>query len=219
MQLLAAADLGYDAAPVLRGVDLTLRPGEHVVALGRSGAGKSTLLAAVRAALLAQGARVALVPQGHALVPQLGALRNVLMGRLDDHGALRNLRTLIRPPRADRAAARAVLDRVGLTAVADRPVEALSGGQRQRVALARALYRGGDVLLGDEPLSAVDPRQADDLAQVMRAAFPATFLALHDVGLALRVATRIVGLSGGRIAFDLPSRGLDPARIEALYAG
>lgn len=216
--LLDRADLGYGPAPVLSGVTLAVRPGERVVLLGRSGAGKSTLLAAAYRALRDQRQRVALVPQDHALVPQLSALRNVLMGRLDDHGALRNLATLIRPRRADRQAALAVLDRLGLAPWADKPVESLSGGQRQRVALGRALYRGGDVLVADEPLSAVDPRQAGDLAQTMREAFPTAILALHDVGIALRFATRVIGLAGGVVAMDAPAAGLDAAGIGGLYA-
>lgn len=218
MDLLSGADLGYGAIPVLQGVDLHVAPGQRVAVLGRSGAGKSTLLKAAYEALLIQGRRVALVPQDHALVPQLSALRNVLMGRLDDHGALYNLATLVRPRRADRAAALAVLDSVGLGPEADRAVESLSGGQKQRVALGRALYRGGDVLVGDEPLSAVDPRQADALAGVLRRTFPTTILALHDVGLALDWATRVIGLKDGRITLDVARDQLDRARIETLYA-
>ncbi|MCT4333829.1 ATP-binding cassette domain-containing protein [Paracoccus sp. YLB-12] len=217
MHLLDAADLGYGAAPVLRGVTLHVAVGERVVLLGRSGAGKSTLLAAVRQALLDQGRRVALVPQDHALVPQLSALRNVLMGRLDDHGAVYNLATLIRPRRADRDAAMTVLDQVGLCPEADRAVETLSGGQKQRVALARALYRGGDVLVGDEPLSAVDPAQADRLAGVIRDAFPTAILALHDVDLALGFATRLIGLKHGQVLLD-GAPDIPRDLIEALYA-
>ena len=144
--LIAAADLGYGGAPVLREVTLDLATGERVALLGRSGAGKSTLLDAVWAALVAQGQRVALVPQDHGLVPQLSVLRNALMGRLDDHGAVRNLATFVHPRRAERAAVAAILTEVGLAPEIDRPVGRLSGGQRQRTALARALYRGGDVL-------------------------------------------------------------------------
>lgn len=218
MQLLDGVDLGYDGAPVLRDLRLAITPGQRVALLGRSGSGKSTLLSALRDSLLARDLRVALVPQDHALVPQLSALRNVLMGRLDDHGALRNLRTLIRPSRSDRAAALSDLARVGLTDLADRAVETLSGGQQQRVALARALHRGGDVIVGDEPLSAVDPRQALALAHQIRDAFPTAILALHDVAIARAFATRIIGLKDGRVLFDVAAEQLDPPRTEALYA-
>ena len=216
--LIAAADLGYGGAPVLREVTLDLAPGERVALLGRSGAGKSTLLDAVWAALVAQGQRVALVPQDHGLVPQLSVLRNALMGRLDDHGALRNLATFVHPRRAERDAVAAILNEVGLAPEIDRPVGRLSGGQRQRTALARALYRGGDVLVADEPLSAVDPRQAGALADLLRDRFPTAIVALHDVGLARRWATRLVGLRQGRILFDRPVEAVDDARVQALYA-
>jgi phosphonate transport system ATP-binding protein len=218
VQLLQAADLGYGSVPVLRDITIDVVSGDRIALLGRSGAGKSTLLAALRTALVGQGRRVALVPQDHALVPQLSALRNVLMGRLDDHGAYYNLTTLIRPSRVDRQAALAVLEKVGLGPEADRPVEALSGGQRQRTALARALYRGGDVLIADEPLSAVDPTQADILSGVIRAAFPTAILALHDVEIALAFATRIIGLRNGRIALDTARDHVRPDQIETLYA-
>lgn len=218
LPLIRGADLGYGAAPVLRAVTLGVAPGDRIALLGRSGVGKSTLLDAVRAALVARGRRVALVPQDHALVPQLSVVRNVLMGRLDDHGALRNLATLIRPRRADRAEVLSVLADVGLTPEADRAVEALSGGQRQRTALARALYRGGAVLLADEPLSAVDPLQAEALMALLRARFPTAVVALHDVGIAQAWATRLVGLKDGRIAFDLAPDALTRSAVETLYA-
>ncbi|WP_042251530.1 ATP-binding cassette domain-containing protein [Paracoccus sp. PAMC 22219] len=217
MLLLDGVDLGYGGTPVLAGVRLHVAPGERVALLGRSGSGKSTLLSALHGAAAGRGMRIALVPQDAALVPQLSALRNVLMGRLDDHGAWRNLRTLIRPAAPDRAAALADLDRVGLTPNADARVESLSGGQKQRVALARALHRGGDLILGDEPLSAVDPRQAQDLAALLRAAFPTAILALHDVAVARAFATRVIGLKQGVFLFDLPVEQLDASRIEALY--
>jgi phosphonate transport system ATP-binding protein len=217
LQLLDGVDLGYGGAPVLSGVRLHVAPGERVALLGRSGSGKSTLLSALHGAAAGRGLRIALVPQDAALVPQLSALRNVLMGRLDDHGAWRNLRTLVRPASPDRAAALADLDRVGLMPQADARVESLSGGQKQRVALARALHRGGDLILGDEPLSAVDPRQAQELAALLRAAFPTAILALHDVAVARAFATRVIGLKQGVFLFDLPVDQLDASRIEALY--
>ena len=215
--LLQGETLGYGASVILGDVSFALAPGERVAILGRSGAGKTTLLDAIQARLLGQGARVALVPQDHALVPQLSVVRNALMGRLDDHGALRNLATLVRPRRADRAAVLAILGELGLEAEAERAVEGLSGGQRQRTALARALYRGGDVLIGDEPVSALDEAQGLALLRRMAASFPSVVLALHDVAQARAVATRLLGLKGGRVAFDSQADRVAPEQVEALY--
>lgn len=210
--------LGHGGAAVLPDVTLGLSAGERLVLLGRSGSGKTTLLNALHERLMAGGHRVALAPQDYALVPQLSVLRNTLMGRLDDHGAIANLVTLIRPGRARRAEAAPLLDRLGLGGLTDRPVQSLSGGQRQRTALARALYRGGAVLIADEPVSAVDETQAEALLALMGKRFPTSVLALHDVALARAHATRLIGLRAGRIAFDAPPAAVDPAMIEALYA-
>ena len=215
---LAGETLGHGGGAVLSDVTLSLSAGERLVLLGRSGSGKTTLLNVLHQRLVAGGHRVALAPQDYALVPQLSVLRNTLMGRLDDHGAIANLVTLIRPGRARRAEAAPLLDRLGLGGLTDRPVQSLSGGQRQRTALARALYRGGAVLIADEPVSAVDETQAEALLALMGKRFPTSVLALHDVALARAHATRLIGLRAGRIAFDAPPAAVDPAMIEALYA-
>ena len=217
LAVLQRETLGYGRTAVLPEVSFALAPGERVVLLGRSGAGKSTLLNAVHDRL-GVSHRVALVPQDHALVPQLSVLRNVLMGRLDDHGAFYNLSNLLRVRAADRSGVAEVLAEVGLTDEIDRPVHALSGGQKQRVALARAWWRGGAVLIGDEPVSAVDETQAAALLDQARARFETALLALHDVGLARRIATRLVGLRRGGILFDAPADTVGDAEIAALYA-
>ena len=209
--------LGYGRSTVLSEVSFALAPGERVVLLGRSGAGKSTLLNAVYDRLVPQN-RVALVPQDHALVPQLSVLRNVVMGRLDDHGAVYNLTNLLRIRRADRTGIAAILSDLGLADVIDRKVAGLSGGQRQRVALGRAWWRGGTVLIGDEPVSAVDETQAETLLKQARDRFDTAVLALHDVALARSYATRLVGLNRNRIVFDAPAEAVDDAQITALYA-
>lgn len=210
--------LGYGRGVVLRDVTLSVAAGERLVLLGRSGAGKTTLLHALYDRLTGAGQRVALAPQDQALVPQLSVLRNVLMGRLDDAGTLANLACFVRPGPARRRAVAEVLAPLGMGPLIDRPVGALSGGQRQRTALARALYRGGAVLIADEPVSAVDETQAAALLGLIRGAVPTSVLALHDVALARAHATRLVGLRAGRIAFDAPPDAVSAARIEALYA-
>lgn len=207
--------LGWGGGAVLSGVTLDLYAGERVALLGRSGVGKSTLLAAIGARLAA--ARLAMVPQDHGLVGPLSVFHNVWMGRLDDHGTPRNLRTLLWPVQAERAEVEQVLHRTGLAGLGRRTVAGLSGGQRQRVALARALLRGGEVVLADEPVSAVDPAQADALLRDLTTAFPTAVLALHDVGQALGFATRVLGLREGRIVLDAPSGDLSEAEVMGLY--
>jgi len=216
--LIDSQSLGYGGTTVLTGVSFALAPGERVALLGRSGAGKTTLLGALHAALLDAGHRVALVPQEQGLVPQLSVLRNALMGRLDDHGALYNLTNLVRPRAKDRAGVGEVLSTLGLSPQMDRTVEGLSGGQKQRVALARALWRGGDVLLGDEPVSALDETQGSEILNHIAARFDRVVLALHDVDQALGFATRVVGLKDGRVVMDAAPAEIARARIEALYA-
>jgi phosphonate transport system ATP-binding protein len=216
--LIDSQSLGYGGTTVLTGVSFALAPGERVALLGRSGAGKTTLLGALHAALLDAGHRVALVPQEHGLVPQLCVTRNTLMGRLDDHGPLYNLGNLIRPRAVDRAGVGQVLEVLGLAPQARRAVEGLSGGQKQRVALARALWRGGDVLLGDEPVSALDETQGGEILHQIACRFDRVVLALHDVDQAFGFATRIVGLKNGRIVLDAAPLDIPRSRIEALYA-
>lgn len=219
--MLAAFDsesLVYGQTAVLREVSFVLAPGERVVLLGRSGAGKTTLSNAVYDRLVTGGRRVALVPQDHALVPQLSVAKNALMGRLDDHGPLYNLSNLIRIRAGDRSEVGKVLTEVGLSPLADRPVEALSGGQKQRTALARAIYRGGEVLIADEPVSAVDETQAADLLGRIVERFPTMLMALHDVNLARRFATRLVGLKGGRIVLDATPDQVSEDDLAKLYA-
>jgi phosphonate transport system ATP-binding protein len=210
--------LGYGATAVLKDINLSFGAGERIALLGRSGAGKSTLLTAIRAKLIAGGKATALVPQDHLLVPVLSAFHNIYMGRLDRHHALYNLITLLRPFRRDRDAIGELALRLGLDGLLTKPVDELSGGQRQRVAVARALFSGGDVLLADEPVSALDEQQAPRVLATLLDTFPSSVVALHDVELALSHCTRIVGLQGQRIVYDRPVAESDPAEIERLYA-
>ena len=208
---------GYGGTTVLSGVDFALSPGERVVLLGRSGAGKSTLLNAVHARLVHRFPEVALVPQEHGLVPQLSVFHNVYMGRLDRHGALYNLANLAMPFARERRAMAEVLETVGLSGFERKSVASLSGGQKQRTALARAMHRGGPILIGDEPVSAVDERHAEALVATLCSRFDTMVLALHDVALARGFASRLVGIRDGRIWFDAPAAEITDEAIHDLY--
>lgn len=207
-------EAGYNGRAVLHGVSLSIKPGERVALVGRSGAGKSTLLTLLYEQ---RKDRAALVPQEAALVRTLSVFHNVYAGRLDRHGALYNLANLIRPMRREVSAVRAVTDSLGLSDKLFEPAGELSGGQQQRTAVARALFRGGDALLGDETVSAVDEHQAREVLGAINAAFGTVVLAMHDTTLALEFTDRIIGLDHGRVVMDEPAAGLSPADLATLF--
>jgi phosphonate transport system ATP-binding protein len=210
--------LGYAAHAVFSSLSLSIRSGERVALLGRSGAGKSTLIGAVHRRLATGGAKPALVPQEHALVPQLSAYHNIYMGRLERRGALYNTVNLVRPWPRDLAAIRPIAAALGLEGELMRPVERLSGGQKQRTAIGRAFWRGGEILLADEPVSAIDETQAREVLSEMAARFATVLVALHAVELARSFATRIVGLAEGRVMFDATATELSARDLASLYA-
>jgi len=232
------------AAPALRDVSLDFRPGEMTGVLGRSGAGKSTLvrcinglvkptsgtveidgrdLAALRSrALRERRAGIGMVFQQFGLVPRATALTNVLLGAIGQRPAWRNWLGYF--DARERAAAQAALEAVELGAFGARRVEQLSGGQRQRVAIARALVQRPAVLLGDEPVSSLDPVTSRDILELLARihredACRVTVVNLHDVELALAYCSRIVGLRDGRVVFDGRPDEVDAAARQAIYGG
>lgn len=208
---------GYGGEPVLVDVSLDIGWGERVGVLGYSGAGKSTLINVVHERLTRSGHAVALVPQDYGLVPMLTVFHNIYIGQLDRHGAVYNLVNLLRPWPAEREAVRRAAAPTGMSDSLDQSSETLSGGQRQRTAVSRAFFRGGDVLCADEPVSAVDHAQARAILSEMASRFSTLVVALHDVELALSLATRLIGLKDGKIAFDRPATALDRNEINDLY--
>jgi phosphonate transport system ATP-binding protein len=211
---LRAASLGYGGTPVLTDVSLEIESGERVALVGPSGAGKSTLLSAL---YQQQKERTALVPQDGALVKQLSVYHNVYVGRLHRHGTFYNLANLIRPLAAPVAAVTAILQELDMVDKLFAPVGELSGGQQQRTAVARALYHGGEVLLGDEPVSAVDGVQARQVLAAINRACQTVVLVMHDLELALALVTRVIGIRQGRIVFDRPASNLAAGDVDGLY--
>jgi phosphonate transport system ATP-binding protein len=213
---LKGACAGYNGRPVLFDVDLTIRVNERIAVMGRSGAGKSTLLN------LLYGQRphdVALVPQASALVKPLSVFHNVYMGRLDRHSTAYNLRNLVWPAACKVAEVRGVLESVGLEGEIFSAAGALSGGQQQRTSVARALYNSRPILIGDEPVSALDRVQGSDVLSLLKQHHKTLVLALHDVHHALEHADRIVVLEYGRKIVDEPSSALSPNDLLRHFGG
>ncbi|WP_224390893.1 ABC transporter ATP-binding protein [Pseudonocardia sp. ICBG1293] len=184
---------------VLTDLDLDIEPGQFVALLGASGCGKSTLLRILAdldndvTGEVTVARRRAVGFQAPRLLPWKKVWRNVVLGL---------------PGRPDRARAEAALAEVGLDHRTDVWPKVLSGGEAQRAALARALVRDPDLLLLDEPFSALDALTritarglVDELWQRHRCA---VLLVTHDVEEALVLADRVLVMEGGRIAHDAP---------------
>jgi len=219
---------------VLRNVSLQLRAGEVVALLGPNGAGKTSLLRALagldgqgRDRITLDGRPIAAIPaperarrlaylaqRGDAAWP-LTADRVVMLGRLPHRGARQATSA------ADHAAVATALAECGVAHLAARRIDELSGGEQARVLLARALAGAPDVLLADEPLSGLDPRQQWQVLEVLRArarAGMAVLLSLHDLDLAMRHADRAVIVADGGMVADGPvAEVLTPARIAAIW--
>ena len=223
-------------------VDLRIASGEVVAIIGPSGAGKTTLLQAIACALPpVQGSvglfgsrpwalprrklhrlrgRLFLAPQVPPLPPRQRVVTAVLAGRLAHQGFWASLRSLFYPVNSE--AASAALGRFDMAGKLFDRVDRLSGGERQRVGLARALVSQAELLLIDEPLSALDPtraRQAIEALVVAARDSGATLVTtLHQVEVARANFERIVALRDGRLVFDLPARQVNDAMLRELYA-
>ncbi len=233
----------YDAKScALQGITLRVERGERVALLGPSGSGKTTILnvcAGIVAPTSGQidvlaedlsllrnserrllRARVGMVHQQLHLVPPLKVIHNVNAGRLGQWSTFRALRSLVRPVELDES--RAVLARLGIEDKVFSRVSALSGGQQQRVAMARVLRQQPELVLADEPVSAVDPSWSAEvlrlLGEEVRERTATLVVALHDVGLARQFCDRLIGVRGGRIVFDGSSAAVTDGQIEELYA-
>jgi len=201
---------------VLDNVNLDLRDGEIVALLGKSGSGKSTLLRIIAGLIkptagevLYKGEKVtnpiaglAMVFQSFALMPWLTVLQNVELG-LEAQGIKKNIR---------RGRALEAIDIVGLDGFESAYPKELSGGMRQRVGLARALVVDPDILLMDEPFSALDVLTADDLRtdlldlwQSKKTKIKNILIVTHNIQEAATLADRIVifGINPGNVKAEL----------------
>ena len=207
---LSGVSAHYGSTQVLEALDLSVAAGELVSLLGASGCGKTTTLRLIAGFLqpttgsIRLGGRdltrlpahkrdIGLVFQNYALFPHLTVRENVAFG-LKQRGL---------PERERRPRAEAMLDRVGLSAFADRLPAALSGGQKQRVALARALVIEPPLLMLDEPLSNLDAKLRVDMRVEVRALQRAggitAVYVTHDQEEAFSISDRVAIMHAGRI--------------------
>ena len=222
------------AARLLDGVSLEAGRGEMVGIIGPNGAGKSTLLKVMAGLLRRREGAVSL--EGHdldgmsprevartlAMVPQLSpytygftSMEFVMMGRYPHMGRFQV------EGAAERRAAAAALETVGLEHLAERTVTTLSGGERQRVFIARALAQAPRVLLLDEPTASLDIQHQMKVLELVRGMAQdgvTTIAAVHDLTLAARYCDRLALLHQGRIVAEgTPEAVLTPPNVERAF--
>lgn len=227
---------------VLDNLDLGIDQGERVAIVGNNGAGKSTLLKLLSGTVVACRGEVEVlghdlrqslsryerrrlhaqtgqVFQGLHLVARLTVLENVLLGCLSRYGSMRTWARLF--PAVEVEHAQKLLSSIGLGSRSQMRVDQLSGGERQKVAIARMLQQRPKLILADEPTSALDPAASIAMAQMLSTraeALAATMITVvHEPNLLPAVADRVIGLRGGRLAFDLPVDSVTAALLAALY--
>jgi len=224
MSAVRASDLEGGYAPgdeALAGVDFVLEPGRIAAVLGPNGGGKTTLFRALLGELPIRRGTVELAGPP-AYVPQTDRTRLDFPVSAHDvalMGAYGRTAWFKRVSKADRGAAEAALDRVGLADRAGDRFGTLSGGQRQRVLIARALVQDARVLLLDEPLSGVDRPSATQIERVfgeLQAEGRALLVATHDVAQA-RAWNRVLCLHGGQVAFGSPDTCLTTDVLAETY--
>jgi phosphonate transport system ATP-binding protein len=231
----------YGKTRAVHDVSLTIPAGQFVGVIGRSGAGKSTLLRMInrlgeptQGRVLWHGAEVtgtsgrklrdwrrrcAMIFQQFNLVGRLDVLNNVLLGRLAYTPFWRA--ALKAWPLEDRSLALAALDQLDMAILAPRRADNLSGGQQQRVAICRALVQEPEIVLADEPVASLDPRNAKivmDALQRINRHFGLTVLCnLHSLDLARTYCDRLVGMAAGRVVFDDVPAALTDRVTRELY--
>jgi phosphonate transport system ATP-binding protein len=231
----------YGSKTAVDNVSIGIESGKFIGVIGRSGAGKSTLLRMINrletatsgrirfgeievtrlkgVALAAWRARCAMIFQQFNLVGRLDVLTNVLVGRLNHVSTLRSVLQLW--SESDLALALSALEQLDIAALAAQRADSLSGGQQQRVAIARALVQEPDIILADEPIASLDPRNTrivmDALRRINRHHGITVLCNLHSLDVARAYCDRLIGMANGRVAFDGAPAELTDAAAHGLY--
>ena len=225
----------------LKNIDLSIADGEFVVIIGSSGAGKSTLLRTINRLIdISQGdisingksvtqanpkelrrirRNIGMIFQQFNLVKKNTVQKNVISGRLGYYSNLRTLFGLY--SKEDYQKVNQALKLVGLEDKLKERSDSLSGGQQQRVSIARTIVQEADVILADEPVSALDPITAEvimnDFQRLNIQEGKTIIVNLHSIELARKYASRIIGMKHGEIVFDgLPEEANDQ-KLKEIY--
>lgn len=222
-------------------INLEIKEGKIIGIIGRSGAGKSTLLRMINRlvdpsegsiefndinitslkgrSLRKWRSECAMIFQQFNLVERLDVLTNVLIGSLGRNYSLLNLIGIF--SKEEKINALRNLDRFDLSEKALQKAGTLSGGQQQRVAIARALMQKPKILLADEPISSLDPKNAkrvmDDMMKINREDGITVICNLHSLDVAKKYCDRLIGLSDGKVVFDGTPDDLTPEISKELY--
>ncbi len=239
---LSGLEKTFGATRAVDGVSFRVQRGEMVGIIGRSGSGKSTLMRLINRlceadageilfestnitrlkgkALRIWRKRCAMVFQQFNLVPRLDVITNVLVGSLAERDVVSALAKHF--PSELRAQAILELDALGMAGVALQRAGTLSGGQQQRVAIARAMMQQPDVLLADEPISSLDPINADlvmnSLKRLNLERNLTVIVNLHSLEIARRYCSRVIGMAHGQVVFDGAASLLDDNCVDRIYA-
>lgn len=231
----------FGAKAAVDDASFQVSPGGFVGVIGRSGAGKSTLLRSINRLVTPSGGRIlfdgtdvtalrgkelrqwrarsAMIFQQFNLVGRLDVLTNVLMGRLSMVPTWRSLLQLW--PEEDKAIAMSALEQFDMAAIAAQRADQLSGGQQQRVAIARALVQQPDIILADEPIASLDPRNTkivmDALLRINKHFGITVLCNLHSLDLARSYCDRLIGMAAGRVVFDGAPAALTDHIARELY--
>ncbi|MGV2986578.1 phosphonate ABC transporter ATP-binding protein [Vibrio sp. E150_011] len=230
---------------VLDGIDLDLHAGEFVAIVGRSGAGKSTLLHTLNGTISASSGEIlnvhkdqstdnilsmtrkelrewrthcGMIFQDFCLVPRLDVISNVLLGRLSHTSTIKSLFKVFSDE--DRVEAIRLLKWLNMLPYALQRSENLSGGQQQRVAICRAMMQNPKILLADEPVASLDPKNTVRIMEALQKISTddiAVMVNLHSIELVQQYCTRVIGLAKGRVIYDGHPSGLNDEVLHQLY--
>ncbi len=225
MLKIASVSRRFGSKLAVSDVNIEIPQGQMVGIIGRSGAGKSTLLrminrladvssgyieykgtkvSALRGSELRAWQRdCAMIFQQFNLVPRLDVITNVMLGRLNGRNPLLNLLQVFTA--SEQLEALKALERLDIASTATQWAQTLSGGQQQRVAIARALMQKPKVILADEPIASLDPRNAQIVMDSLRdinAEGITVITNLHTLDTARAYCERIIGMAAGKVVFD-----------------